>query len=65
MSSYQLFVHLDYDVHYDAYIDVTMFKKTRLRLNRIGQMIGMNTVNLSVVSKLIFAFQPENICVSV
>ena len=29
------------------------------------ELIDMNTVNLSVVCKLIFAFQHENICVRV
>ena len=44
------------DVHYDAYVDVMTLKK---------QDGGMNAVNLSVVCKLIVAFPPENICVSV
>ena len=56
-------MHLDYDVHYDAHDDVTTFKKQDG--GEIRQLIGMNTVNLSVVCKLIFAFPPENICVSV
>ena len=30
-----------------------------------GQLIGITTVNLGAVCKLIFAFPPENICVSV
>ena len=38
--------------------------KSRWRRDRIGQLIGMNIVNLSVVCKLIFAFPPETICVS-
>ena len=58
-------MHLDYDIHYDVYIDVNMFKKTRWRRDRFRQLIGMNTVNLNVVCKLIFAFPPENICESV
>ena len=33
-------------------------------MNRSQQkLIGMTTVNLGVVCKLIFAFPPENICV--
>ena len=58
-------MHLDYDVHYDAYDDVMKFKKIRWRQDRIRQLIGLNIVNLSVVCELIFAFPPENICVSV
>ena len=51
--------HLDYEVHYNAYEDVTTLKKTRWRLDRIRQLIGLDTVYLSVVCKLIFAFPPE------
>ena len=52
-------------MHYDAYDDVMKLKKIRWRRDHIGQLIGMNTVNLSIVCKFIFAFPPENICVSV
>ena len=34
-------------------------------IDRINLLIGMTTVNLDVVCKLIFAFPPENTCVSV
>ena len=41
--------------------DVTTLKSK----DSIRQLLGINTVNLSIVCKLIFAFPPENICVSV
>ena len=47
----------------EAFADVMTFKKTRWGRGRIRQLISMSTVNLSVVSKLIFAFPSENICV--
>ena len=46
------FAHLDDDVHYDAYVDVTTFKKQ----DRSRLPICMTTNNLSVVRKFIFAF---------
>ena len=44
-----------YDMHYDAYVDVTTYKQQDGG-DRIQQLIGMNTVNLSIVYKLIFIF---------
>ena len=47
-----------------AYVDVTTFKNDKTaKLHR--QLIGMNTVNLSAIIKVIFALPTENICVSV
>ena len=60
-----MFPDLVDDVHYDVYVDVTTLKKKGWWGDRISPLIGMNTVTLSVVCKFIFAFPPENICVSV
>ena len=42
-----------------------IFKKQDGRRDCIRQLIGMTSVNISVICKLTFAFPPENICVSV
>ena len=39
--------------------------KTGWRRDRIRQLMGMNTVNSSLVCKFFLAFPPKNICVSV
>ena len=49
-------------MNYDAYVDVTTLKNTRLQQDRIRQLIGMITVNLSIVCKFIFAFPHEYLC---
>ena len=59
------FAHLDYDVRYDAYVIVTTFEKQDDSEITLDSRSTGNTVNLSVVCKLTFAFPPDNICVSV
>ena len=63
--NYNFYRYSYYDVHhmFGEYVDVTTLK-ARWRRDRIRQLIGMNTVYLIVVCKLMFAFSPENIYVS-